>query len=46
MVNDHVGPKRNQLKGLGIAFGTITCLKIGYMAWKKRIGQRVSKSRK
>jgi hypothetical protein len=24
---------------MGIAFGTITCLKIGYMASKKRIGQ-------
>jgi hypothetical protein len=43
MVNDHVGPKTNQLKVLEIAFGTITCLKIGYMAWKKRIGQTVAK---
>jgi hypothetical protein len=31
--------ERKPVKGLGIAFGTITRLKIGYMAWKKRIGQ-------
>ena len=39
MVNDHVGPKGNRLKVWGIAFETIACLKIGCMAWKKRIGQ-------
>ena len=38
MVNDHVGPKGNRLKVSESPFGTITCLKIGYMAWKKRIG--------
>jgi hypothetical protein len=35
MVNGHVGPKGNRLK----AVWTITCLKSGYMARKKRIGQ-------
>jgi hypothetical protein len=39
MVNDHVGPKGNRLKVSESPFGTITCLKIGYMAWKKRIGK-------
>jgi len=39
MVNDDVGPKGNRLKVSESPFGTITCLKIGYMAWKKRIGQ-------
>ena len=39
MVNDHVGPKGNRLKVSESPFGTITCLKSGYMAWKKRIGK-------
>src|SRR5712675_172060 len=39
MVNDHVGPKGNRLKVSESPFGTITCLKIGYMAWKKRIAE-------
>ena len=39
MVNDHVGPKGNRLKVSESPFGTITCLKIGYMAWRKGIGK-------
>jgi hypothetical protein len=31
--------EKKPIKGLGIAFGTITYLKIGYMAWKKQIGK-------
>jgi hypothetical protein len=39
MVNGHVGPKRNRLKVSEQPFRTITYLKSGYMASKKRIGQ-------
>jgi hypothetical protein len=39
MVNDHVGPKGNRLKVWESPLGQLPARKIGYMAWKKRIGQ-------
>ena len=39
MVNEHVGPKGNRLKVWESPLGQSPGLKIGYMAWKKRIGK-------